>query len=477
MPFVPGDPWPSGMPGGAASPRWGGYVRLWVRAALAAGNVFHLGAHDYDRLDAGNVLGGAPVALARAEFADRLWIDVTCDVLDLEVAGGASSSAGIFSKADAATAQVTLADPHGIYDPLNGHGPYAYGGRSRLVPGTPLEVFAETIDDPAAASPSATRYFLFTGTVDSWGEEWTPTPSKRRAVVVASDATKQWVRYDRPEQPPVGAGDTTAARISRLVDYYDWAGTLEAWPTSAVTLQATTLAAAGWELLNRTTDDELGFVFFTPAGALRWVGRDAWFTFSDPALALGCAEAVDGLEAYDVIVEASPTALDLQIRNAVYAARSGGATATATVPASIDRYGWYDYKRTDLGLEHDAQAGEWANVVVTLYAFPQIGLEDVTLRPDVAPDSWAAWAAVLGLEWITDLVRVVWAPPDRPADVIDGLSRVVGVTHTVTRTEWEVEWQLIDASTLAYAGVVFTLGPHTNDRLDAGFVLGLTAPV
>jgi hypothetical protein len=84
---------------------------------------------------------------------------------------------------------------------------------------------------------------------------------------------------------------------------------------------------------------------------------------------------------------------------------------------------------------------------------------------------------VLGLEWITDLVRVVWAPPDRPADVIDGLSRVVGVTHTVTRTEWEVEWQLIDASTLAYAGVVFTLGPHTNDRLDAGFVLGLTAPV
>ena len=87
---------------------------------------------------------------------------------------------------------------------------------------------------------------------------------------------------------------------------------------------------------------------------------------------------------------------------------------SAVSDSSVDRYGSYEYKRTDLGLNDDAQAADWAEYVVVLYAYPQIALSDVTMRPAIADRSWEVWDGVLGLTMVTDLVRIVWAPPDRP---------------------------------------------------------------
>jgi hypothetical protein len=461
-PWTPSDPWPSDTPGGVAAPAWGGYVRLWVRAALAAGNPWALGPAANDRLDDGNVLSGA-TPLPRSS-AGALWVDLSCDALDVQLAAGASSVAGIFTKPDAATCVVNLADPTRQYDPLNASSPWALGGHSRLVPATPVEVFAEVVD---AATGSVTREWLFTGSADSWGEDWTPNPRDRVANLVATGETKPFVNMNRPETvPPVGDGDTVAQRVNRIVAEAGWLGDVE-HGVGTVTLGPTALDSDGWELLNRTMDDELGFVYFTGAGALRWIGRATWFELGDPVLELGCG---DGL--YDVLVDASPSAIEYQLRNAVYAARTDGAVAAAISTASIERYGRYDYSQTDLGVRDDAQAAEWARVVLRLYAYPQISLADVTMRPALAADSGALWAELLAVQFVSDLVRIVWQPPDQPdAKPIDALERVVGVVHTITRSLWEVQLELVDANALAYAGVVFTLGPHMQDRLDAGFVV------
>ena len=95
--------------GGASSPSWGGYVRLYVRAAIAAGRPFTIGPHTNDRLDAGNVLSAG----ASRDDAGRLWIDLSCDVTNLQIVSGASSSTGILTQADAATVQIDLLDPEG----------------------------------------------------------------------------------------------------------------------------------------------------------------------------------------------------------------------------------------------------------------------------------------------------------------------------------------------------------------------------
>jgi hypothetical protein len=457
----PGMAWPTNTPGGAWSPRWGGYVKLFVRCAIGAGNPFHMGPHNFDRLNAGNVLGGGALS-----SAGDLWVDIACDVTDIEVITGATTSQGILSKPDAGTITVTISDPGGIYDPLNPGGPFAFGGRSRLVPGTPVEVFAEVVDGDLG---TVTTHYLFTGTADSWQQDWTTRPNNRETKLVASDATKMLARLDRPEQPAVGAGDTTSQRVHRIVDFFGWVGTVIDPPAGGtVTLQATTLAQSAWELLNRTLDDELGYVYITAKGELRWLGRSTWSTSVPPSLTLGCG-IVGG---YDILIDATPSALDRQMRNAVYAARAGGVAQSVVSASSIDRYGRYDYTRTDLGLADDSQAANWATTVVTMYAYPQVTLDDVTMRPDVDPKSWKPWRSILALTPVTDIVRVHWSPPDIPTGhVVDVNSRVFGITHTITRAVWEVKWQLVNSRPAALAGAVFTMGPHPQDRLDSNFVM------
>lgn len=467
-------PWPSSTAGGAWSPYWGGYVKLWARAAIAAGQTFHIGAHSNDRLSSGNVLGGAPAApdlfapSALATPVSRLWIDLSCDVRTLSISGGASSSQGVFSKPDAAVCELELADPEGIYDPLSSSSPYTYSGRSRLQPGVPLEVFAEVVN---ATTGAVTTHRLFKGRVESWGEDWTPRSSSRSARVIAADETHTWVRFDQPEQPPAGGGDTTAQRVQRLATFYGWTGTIEPAASSTVTLAPTTFAQSGWELLQRTLDDELGYVYFTPAGRLRWLNRAAWSTPSAPVVVLGCdalEEAGDDFR--DVLVDVSPTSINYEIRNNIYAARTGGSQVNVRSSSSISRFGRYDYQRTDLGLDTDPQVGAWAAAVLNQFAFPQIALDDVTLRPAVDPSSWTLYRTLLDLRYVEDLVRIVWAPPDIPENVIDGLVHVVGHTHSISRHVWETKYVTASAGALG-ASSIFTMGADAQDRLDAGYVL------
>lgn len=469
-------PWPSSTPGGAWSPYWGGYVKLWARAAIASGETFHIGTHARDRLNDGNVLAAPALELDRelepmAGPISRLWIDLSCDVRSLDISAGASSAQGVLSKPDASVCSLELADPDGIYDPLSRSSPYAFAGRSRLMPGVPLEVHAEVVNGTTGA---VSVLSLFVGRVESWGEDLTPNRSQRVARVMAVDATNEWVRFDQPEQPAQGAGETTAQRIARLVAFFVWSGTVENAPSSVATLQATTLAATGWELLNRAIDDELGYCYFTPAGALRWLNRDAWTTFGPPVISFGCedlAEVEPTETLRDVLVDASPSSVNYEIRNAIYAARAGGVTQTKLSPGSIDRFGQYDYRRTDLGLETDAQVATWADAILNQYSYPQVAIEDLTFRPALDPRSWELYAAALALHYVSDLVRIVWAPPDRPADVIDGLVRVVGHTHKITRRVWETKYVTAGATSLQ-SEFTWTIGPGANDEFDAGNLIG-----
>jgi hypothetical protein len=394
------------------------------------------------------VWGGGSVGPAPP--AGRLWVDVSCDVRRLETHLGGSRSDGALSRTEAATCSLTLADPNRVYDPLNPDSPWQYAGRSRLAPGTPVWVWAELLDTPT----TVTTWRIFTGSVDSWQEDWQLHKAQREAKVVASDAVKTLVNLDWGEQPAVGAGETVTQRINRILTHYGYTGSKNL-DTSAVTLQATTLAKSAWELLGRAVDDELGFTWIDRLGVLQFRNRDAWKVLSAPALTVGCPDG------YDSVVDAQVQASG-DMRNAVYASNTGGTTQVARSEPSISTYGPHNYKRTDLGMQTDGQAGAWATFLLQINGYPRPHIESVTLRPAFTPEMWPA---LLGLRLIQDRVRVQWQPPDEP--LIDGVGRVLGIDHSITRQAWETDVSLTMADLFAR---VFHWGTHPNDRLTQGNV-------
>lgn len=454
MTWNPGDPWP-GTPGGAASPWWGQRIRLYVHVSLAPGVSWRLGPGPYCRLDSGFVLGpltNAPTVPA----TPGLWVDLSCAAVSVTTEAKASRSDGAVARTDASLANVVLADPDRRFDPLNPASPWTLNGASRLMPGVPVHVFAESVD--SATPPVVSTHHLFTGTADSWSEPWTPNPSSRRCTLVASDPVKDLANRNWGEQSPVGAGDTVNQRITRILAYYGYTGTTSL-DTSTTTLQATTLAQSAWELLLRATDDEIGFTFFLPDGRLRFINRASWSTPSAPAITVGCPGAT-----YDIVTAAAVGNNAVDIRNSVSAARTGGVAQRATSQSSVDKFGMFGYGRTDLGLQSDAQAATWATFTLSQRAFPRANIQTINLAPALDP---ASWPSVLNLRRATDVIRLLWTPPGS-TDTYDVTGRVLGITHELTHSHWNVLW---DVGMAAVSRKTFHVGTHAFDKLNDGNVM------
>ena len=278
---------------------------------------------------------------------------------------GGSRADGAIAQGDAGTASIRLFDPDRVYDPSNADSPYQYGSQTRLTPGANILIFAEVWNGTAI-----TQKKLFTGTVDTWAEDWELHPEKRVAQIQASDYVKDLANRDYGEQPAVGAGETVAQRISRILTYYGWTGP-SSLDTSTNTLQATTLAKSAWELIGRATEDELGYTFIDQTGTLRFKNSDTWSTGADPVLELGCAPD------HDAVTDAQVQAASLNIRNAVYASIVGGTTqwpgplpvSTVTVPTATHRPGPTD---------RPPAAAQWATFCSTT-GHPRPQLTSVTV--------------------------------------------------------------------------------------------------
>jgi hypothetical protein len=449
-----------GTPGGAMSPMWGD-IRLHVWAALGHGRPLRWGVDPDDRLTAGHVWGGT---MPGPVTGDSLWIDLSCDVLDLTITSGATRADGVVATAEAGTVELTVADPAQRLDPLNPDSPW----RARLQPGVPVLIFTESLQDAGVGS-FILRHTLFVGTVESIREPWTPHPSARRARITAVDATAALVALERPELPAaIGAGDSVDARLARILDYHSAPMFLVAGD-SDVTLAGTTLDGTAWAQIGDAVDAEVGYVHVTPAVrnpldalyfndlvALRFVPRSAWTDRTDPTVTVGS----------DEVVAATVSAVDQNIRNVVNAKRDGGADVTVRSQSSVDRFGQHSYSATDLQVGDDSQVAQWAEFVLAAFAYPSATLDDVTILPAVTPD---LWRKVLGVDLVTEPVEVIWHPPGS-ATTFDVVARVVGVTHAISHARWSVTWTLAASAPL---GIPLRWGVDPDDRLSAGHTFAL----
>jgi hypothetical protein len=355
------------------------------------------------------------------------WLDVTCDVLDdLRLSAGSNVGDGVTRRWESASAAFTLDGPQ--WDPWNGPHVGIIGDR------TPVRISWRAPARSSLLARLASRFGIrtapraggwspaFTGYVATRGYKWDPGAGE--AQVQCVDGTSILVASDRVAGPPAGAGETAAARVSRVATAALWPGGYDI-TAGGIPVQATTLEAPAWDELLQVADTDLGLLWVTRAGVLAYRPR-------------GRVGAGVRLSGRLVVCEVNPNDVPVMTmgrnqpsatRNRVTIARRKDDTVVgdAPVPAvredreSIARYQAHDYKRVDLWHTADAWSTTLAEAVLGAGAWPSPAPGQVLL--DSISDDPLVPVLLLTLE------------PDMTFDVVDD----AGTVYRQAAIGWDVQ--------------------------------------
>jgi hypothetical protein len=400
-------------------------VELYV-----GGSAFTLDDPTLGTLDAGNVLGPT---------ADG-WHPLTPNVISAAWRIGAThADGGPLTRMNPGAGVVDVWDPHRTYDPGNPLGPF----RGRVGPPAPLRIVAT--DD------AGTQYPQFVGTVASstWGDGVT--------TFEATDAMSDLAAYDPPEGADVGAGETSGARVQRILTEAGYRHPV-ALSAGTVTVQGTGgLAQTALTSLYLVTDSELGALYVDRAGTLVYRDRTAWALRRPALYAIGPADFPG------ILTATRSGASGDGVANIIGAASAGNAESVVMNAQSVARWGQRRYARRDLLLQTPAQLAQWAaDVLVWTKDERPAATEELVLWPQ---NRVSLWPFVLTLTPLTP-VRLdlqAGAAPETPI--------VVGWAHAVTGTDWHVTLVLAPHPLDALTGSPFTVDHPTAGKLDAGNVV------
>ncbi len=346
---------------------------------------------------------------------DDLWTDISAYVFTVNTKRGRQRLLEAFSRGQAT---IVVDSPDGRFDPNNLSGPYVQGGETLLRPEIRMRI---------RATVGGVTYPIFLGFVDSYQTEYGLTRGPV-TTIKATDGFKVLARYDPPaESNPVGAGETTGARIARLLNLAGWPVGDRDLDTGLSTVQATTAAQNSLTEIQLTADSE------GPTADV-WVGADGKVVFRDrhyryerttsrvvQALLSDAAGQIH-YESLDV-----PEFDDELVKNSVSIAATGSTAASATNSTSQTRYFVRPWSRHDLIFRGGTtEARNYADSVVFLSATPEQRIDGIKLM-GVESDT-TKWAAMFGLDF-GHRVHVVRTPED-DRDPLDRMLFIEGVEHT-----------------------------------------------
>jgi hypothetical protein len=374
----------------------------------------------------------------------------------------ATRLAGPLWNYQAGTASILLDNSDGSFDPDNLAGPYVIAGATQLIPMVPVRVRAVF---------AGVTYALWSGYADGWmPAQVTYAGSYAELTLPATDAFKVLAGITLAALgSPEGAGATTGARVADILARAGWYTSAEfsAIGPGSSTLQGTSLGDTALSLMQVATDSEIGQLYVNGAGAVEFRGRHQILTEarSNTVQAVfgdlpGTSHPAGTELACAAIGRASD---DTTIANDVQATRVGGTLQEVQDAASVARYLFpRSYARSDLILQNDPDALNWAQYVLYIARGGEDRFETLVIDP--AADPANLWPQVLGRE-IGDRVQV-WT---RPASVPSPVSKdcfIAGITHAwdSAAQAWLTTWTLQDATKY---GSFLTLDNPTLGALDA----------
>lgn len=354
------------------------------------------------------------------------WATVSADLLSqVAIRRGRSRD-----DADVDPGEVTLVldNADGQFDPDNhsATNPWTYLGRTQLRPGMPVRV---------SAVYSATTYRLFTGTL----EKAVPTHGYApTASFTAVDGMARVAAYTVPSlgQETFGGtpiydygGETTAARVGRILDMFGWPSA-DRTISGSRTLLPTNLGRSALDLIEEAGRAEAGRVYVAANGAFTVLAhtdgytRPTRFTLADDAAA-GTVEfeSLTTSPGYDSVVNRVTVKRDYP--NVVdYTGEDG---------TSISDYGVRGAPDYAAPLESDTDAADLADFLAHRRSRPASRLDGVTFE---AVNVGAVWASILATE-LGDRVAARRTTTDGRA--LSWTGTVEEIRHTITPDSWQVD--------------------------------------
>lgn len=378
---------------------------------------------------------------------DNLWVDLSARTVDWQVTRGMSRFQGPVVRYDAGKATFRIENNDRSLDPTNLAGPYVAAGVTQVLP----MVGART-----RATWNGVTYDLFRGYVDAWLVNWDVAWGD--VTVPCTDAIKVLSNYQGVAQVAAGAGEDTGARVSRVLTNAGWSATDRLIDVGDTTVQSTTLAANAWTECLLTADTEAGEVYVDGAGRVVFRHRQAAQLDSRS----NTSQATFGDGAGELPYESLAISYDdTQIKNQVQVTRVGGAAQSAIDAASQALFLNRTYNRTDLVMQDDTNAANWANYVLYQNKNAELRFDSITINPH--DDETNLFPQVLGRE-VGDRITVNRRPFPTGSSLISQDCFIRGIHHAVKNgREWRTTWVLQAAAKFSF----FTLGNATLGVLDS----------
>lgn len=389
-------------------------VRFGTGASF--GNVLVLGSTT-DGILGTNVLGTSTATT----------VDITSQVQSISTNNGRDR---VFDHYDAGTATIRLLDTTGNWNPENASSPYY----PNILPMRQLRI---------SATYSSTRYYLFSGYIQSFDYDYQPGLNAAIVTIQAIDAFRLLNLASISTVTGAAAGDLPGSRITQILDAISWPAGMRDIDTGSVTLQAdpgTTRAAL--EALQAVEDVELGALYADPEGNIVFKDENAQILE-----AVGTPTVFDD-DGTDIPYNGISVRLDdTELANYVIVTRSGGTAQIAQDATSINTYFRRTLNRSGLLMQTDAQALEQANKILANRKNVEVRIESITL--DCSGNSSRVQPALaLG---IGSPIQVNRTQPGGSRISVD--LTIQGISHNVTPAGWTTTF-----TTAEYLGSAFILG-------------------
>jgi hypothetical protein len=367
----------------------------------------------------------------------RVWTEITSDVLHLDYSYGRSSGPlSDLTQPLVGSANITLENFDGNYDPANPNGTFANGsGGTLLLPLRQIQVRAEW---------AGITYPLWHGYVEEYAPDYGTYPTVVLQCVgpLALLAAAPVPKVD----PPTYGGERPGARINRILDTVNWPTSLrDVDPGHVAAMPNAVFGDNALRLCQDVAIAEGGMIFSSgQLGAITFYDRDRLYKTSrslSVQAVFGDTDANNTIDYLGIAVSYGAAT----IANSITLNRVGGIAQTADDATSQFSYGRRELPGapSDLQLTSDNQTLAVANWFLQQYKDPDLRVSEISI--DGLPQSM--WPAILALT-LWDRVEV--KRQYSPAYSFDKQLIVQGITHTIVPFQsWSVKLNTQSPTTLA----------------------------